>query len=371
MRVAVLFDTSFSASAEIYEGIADIARSQGWELVALHSNQEAILWQALESARLDGVIAPFMSDRWIEALPRRDAAMVNISTASRIRAVSSVVPDDRAVGRLAAEHLLDSGHRQLACVHQPSDWASQCRLAGFSQAANLHGVEVLIPSRESSFSPESGWGRWLSTLSTPVGIFATDDFLARMLIEQCANSGRQVPGDVAVVGVGNSALDTVLAGMGISSVMLPLVEIGRRAAKRLIKAIAAPRNIVLECVLPERVMVRASSAFTQDQDPLISRALGVIDQRLADPPTVDELATLVGASRRTLEMRCRAILGSSPAQMMQSRRMALAQQLLKDTRLTVADISQQCGYANVHHFSSRFRALFGAPPGRWRLGGAA
>ncbi len=366
MHVAVLFDTSFAASAEIYEGIAEISRLQGWELVALHSNQEEVLWQALGSGRMDGVIAPFMSDRWIEALPVHAAALVNISSGSKIHSLSSVVPDDREVGRLAARHLLSYGHRQLACVHQPSDWASVCRATGFTQVGADADIEVILPPRATSFSPQAGWSEWLASQETPIGIFATDDFLARQLIEACTSSGLRIPEDVAVVGVGNSALDTVLAGIGISSVVLPLVEIGRRAATRLLKMTLGDREVVTERVAPERVLVRGSSACTRDQDPLISRALAVMDTRLSGPLGIQEIATLVGASRRTLEMRFQRVLTCTPAQALRDRRMALARQLLRNTRQTLAEISQQCGYADAHHFSASFRRLHGAPPGRWR-----
>jgi LacI family transcriptional regulator len=366
MLIAVLFDTSFAASAEVYEGIAEVSRQQGWELVALHSNQESALRQALSAGRMDGVIAPFMSDRWIEGLPRPRTAMVNISPGSKIHLVPSVVPDDRAVGGLAARHLMASGHRHLASLYQHSDWASCCRHEGFCLAAAEQGVEVMAPPRASSFSPQAGWGSWLQSLELPVGAFAADDFLARKLIEHALEAGLRVPADIAVVGAGNSALDTVLAGIGISSVVLPLREIGRRAALRLVRLHTGHAECITERVLPERVMIRASSACARDQDPLVSRALAVMAMHLADPPTIEALAKQVGASRRTLEMRFRSVLGQSPAHVMRERRMELARQLLKSSRQTLTDIALQCGYADAHHFSAQFRAIHNVPPGQWR-----
>ena len=252
----------------------------------------------------------------------------------------------------------------------PSGDASRKVLETFAMAIGLNDilaeVAVATPPRPESFSPTAGWGSWLCGVGVPLGVFATDDFLARQFVAHCGIAERAVPGDVAVVGVGNSALDSVLAGIGITSVVLPFREIGRRAALRLRLVMSGVAECVTDRVLPERVMVRASSACAREQDPMVSRALGLIDTRLASPLAVSELAAAVGASRRSLEMRFRSALGRSPAEETRERRMALARQLLRSTRMPLADVAQQCGYSDVHHFSAQFKVMHGKPPGRWR-----
>jgi LacI family transcriptional regulator len=370
MRIAMLFDTSFALSAEVYEGVAEVARASGWDLIALHSSQEGMLRQALVSGTLGGVIAPFMSDRWIEGLPAHTIPMVNVAAGSQIHVVPSVVPDDRAVGRLAARHLIQSGHHHVGCIHQPSDWASCCRFEGFCDYAHAHGIEVLTPLRPESFSPTAGWEAWLQELDRPVGIFSTDDFLARRLISLARAASCVVPDDVAVVGVGNSALDSMLAGIGISSVVLPLRQLGQRAAQRLARALSGDLEPDTERVVPERVVIRESSACIRQQDPLVARALAIMDTHLDNPPTIEVLAARLGASKRTLETRFRTHVGRTPAAELRERRLSLARQLLCNTQLTLAEIATQCGYADQHHFSAQFKRLTGMPPGQWRRRGA-
>lgn len=81
------------------------------------------------------------------------------------------------------------------------------------------------------------WRVWLDGLKAPAGICCTSDPLARRLLVALNELGIRVPERMAVVGVGDSAIDNALAGLGISSVMLPGRRIGLRAAARLPKAV--------------------------------------------------------------------------------------------------------------------------------------
>ncbi|MEI7435284.1 MAG: substrate-binding domain-containing protein [bacterium] len=368
MQVALLFDSGFSYAAALYEGVCDYAAGRpDWRLLPLHGSQEAVLRVALERDELDGVIAPFLSDRWVARLPSSHATLVNISGESEILSIPSVLTDDEGVGRMAAAHLLGSGLRRLACLHQPASRASLLRRAGFLQSAVAAGAVVLEPLRSGSPSPTAGWDNWLAKLQAPVGIFATNDYLARRGIEVCRQIGRSVPDEIAIVGAGDSPLDSVLAGIGLSSVKLPAREIGRRAAARLSALMHGDlRGARCERVPPERVIVRASSAGAGQRDPVVARALAYLDQHLSVPLPVARLARAAGASRRTLEKRFLQVFAHSPGEEIRARRMAMARELLRNTKLSVTQIAPQCGFPEIAHFTTLFRRRHGLPPAAWR-----
>jgi LacI family transcriptional regulator len=369
--VAVLLDTDFGLGAQILAGVQEVARLQAaWQVVPLLATQESLLDELLRQGRLDGVIGPFMSDRWLAGLPGRRVPMVNVSSASDVRTVPSVVTDDAAVGRLAARHLLDNGWRNLGCVLDGGSQAAKVRSQGFTAAAAAAGITVHTPPTSDGYAPDATWPDWLRHLPRPCGLFGTSDYVARRLLGHVRSIGWQVPDDAAVAGVGDSALDSILAGIGLSSVALPGRRIGQRAATRLAALLAggdsAPET---ERLAPEDMVVRASSARVLHQDPFVARALGRMQLQLSQPLDMATLARQCSASRRTLELRFRSELGLGPAAEWRRRRMALACRLLTETDRPLADIAGAAGFAELPHFWTAFKAAMGCTPGAYRRRG--
>jgi AraC-like DNA-binding protein len=81
---------------------------------------------------------------------------------------------------------------------------------------------------------------------------------------------------------------------------------------------------------------------------------------------VATLARSLGLSPRSLERRCRAELGRSPARAYARWRLERAAELLLTTDWPVRAISDTLGYANPFHFSRAFARCHGKPPSRWR-----
>lgn len=100
----------------------------------------------------------------------------------------------------------------------------------------------------------------------------------------------------------------------------------------------------------------------EPRDPRLLRAMDCIEQNLSRPPTIESLARRVGVSRRQLERVFRAELGMSPWQYALGRRLRQGHWLLTQTRRSVTEIAQECGFADASHFARRLRAFLGAPP---------
>lgn len=374
VTIAVLMDTDFSLGVRVLTGVQEIARQQSaWQVVPLLATQEELLEELLRQNRLDGVIGPFLSDRWLAGLPGRRVPMVNVSGASDVRTVPSVVVDDAAVGRLAVRHLLDNGWRTLGCVRDGGSQAAEKRWQGFAAAATAAGIATVhTPAVSDGYAPDATWPDWLRHLPRPCGLFGTSDYVARRLLWHLRAAGWQVPADAAVVGVGDSALESILAGLGLSSVALPGLRIGRRAAIRMAALLAGGDASPAREQLPaESLIIRASSARILNQDPLVARALERMQLRLSQPLDMAALARLCGASRRTLEHRFISALGHGPAAEWRRRRLALACRLLTETDQPLADIAAAAGFAELPHFWTSFRKAMGCTPGAYRRGGTS
>lgn len=59
-------------------------------------------------------------------------------------------------------------------------------------------------------------------------------------------------------------------------------------------------------------------------------------------------------------------MGESPQQFLIHYRMAKAAELLKNSKISVAEVGRSVGYENQLHFSRAFKSVFGIPPMEYR-----
>jgi AraC family transcriptional regulator, alkane utilization regulator len=103
-------------------------------------------------------------------------------------------------------------------------------------------------------------------------------------------------------------------------------------------------------------------------DPLVSRALQLLQADPARRWTTDELAREAGASRTVLGERFNAVLGKPPIEYLTSWRIQLAADRLRNGRDVIARIAVDAGYESEAAFNRAFKRVTGLTPGRWREG---
>jgi len=367
-NIAVLGEADLVFSTQVLEGVQAFAnRKSAWRVVPLHCTQDDSLDDLLRHGRIGGVIGSFISERWIAGLPGQPVPLVNIGALSNLSGVASVVPDNVAVGRMAAAHLLEGGWRVLGCISEAASYAAGQRREGFVAAAGAGGVKVSSPPMSESYAAGTNWEEWLRGVPLPAAIFCTSDTQARRLINVLRRLELRVPEQIAVVGVGDSAFDSALAGMGISSVVLPGRRIGLRAAARLHEIIEQGTEARgVERIPPENLVVRDSSAVVWTRDAVVSRAVGLMLQRPEGSLSATALAKRIGLSRRAVEVRFRRALGHGPATEMRRRRLEMVKRLLTDTDFTLEQISDRAGFCGAHHLAAQFKRAVGVTAGEFR-----
>jgi len=101
---------------------------------------------------------------------------------------------------------------------------------------------------------------------------------------------------------------------------------------------------------------------------LIQRAIDFMDQNIYDQPlTLEQVAYHLQISPRHLSRIFRRETGMSVKDMVISRRMKLAQQLLLESQFNIARISRNCGYASPSSFIKVFVHHFGMSPTAYRV----
>ncbi|MEP6971301.1 MAG: GlxA family transcriptional regulator [Betaproteobacteria bacterium] len=94
----------------------------------------------------------------------------------------------------------------------------------------------------------------------------------------------------------------------------------------------------------------------------IIQAIRLMQEHLEDPLESDDLARLVGVSRRQLERLFAAHLAQTPLDFYSSLRLERARALLKQSDMGVIAVGIACGFCSPSHFSRSYRAKFGVSP---------
>ena len=81
---------------------------------------------------------------------------------------------------------------------------------------------------------------------------------------------------------------------------------------------------------------------------------------------IQDLATSLGFTKRTLERRLKNESGFSPKELISIRRLQQARRLLCHSDSDLSDIATQCGYFDQAHFTHSFKQLTAETPSRYR-----
>lgn len=95
---------------------------------------------------------------------------------------------------------------------------------------------------------------------------------------------------------------------------------------------------------------------------LVGAAQTVLRRSLADPPSLDQLAGMLGTNRRRLNQAFSACCGLSVFEWLREECLRQAHYLVASTDTPLAMIGDHMGYATPSHFAKAFRERFGCPP---------
>lgn len=179
---------------------------------------------------------------------------------------SSVSVDSVAGGRLAVEHLIDTGRRRIGFVGGPFDIRQvNDRLAGARAAAENAGSHVdLEVIATSAMTVDEGAAAGARVLARPRrewpdALFAANDLLALGLLQSLVTDGRvRVPEDIALIGFDDIPF-AAAAAVPLSSIRQPSRMIGRTALRIVLEEAADPESIPRQTVFPPELIVRAST----------------------------------------------------------------------------------------------------------------
>ena len=286
---------------------------------------------------------------------------------------NNIVTDNRAVGRMAAEHLLERGFRNFGyCGFDDMYWSCQ-RGASFSARIAEAGFQTSIYKQPKSlanrlwYREEAILTEWLRGLPKPVGIMACNDDRGQHITEACANAKLDVPYEVAIIGVDNDDQVCDISNPPLSSVALDVEKAGAQASELLDRMMAGekmkPQTVIIP---PNRVVMRQSTNIVAVDDKLVSQALTYIHHNAKRLIQVEDVIKNLSVSRRNMHDKFMKTLGRSVYDEIKRVRIDLISQMLIETDLSISDIVLSLGYDSTNHIARYFRQKMGMSPLEYR-----
>ena len=120
-------------------------------------------------------------------------------------------------------------------------------------------------------------------------------------------------------------------------------------------------------LLKEHYLETGESAARPQENDFLARFRAVVRENLADENlSVEQIGSVLGLSRVQLYRKVKALTGYSPVELLRITRLKTAEQLLKTTDKTIAEIAYAVGFGTPSYFSKCFKELFGRQPGERR-----
>jgi len=348
----------------IFQGISRYAREVGWRMEARHFFTN----QFPQDRLFHGMIAMGHRDAAVNAFvckKARTVPTVILGTDTLGIETPRVVPDNRQIARMAADHLYGLFHKNFgwfACDVSPS---GSERMDAFKARVAELGASCIDLSGGDPYKAETALAN-VKACPKPIGVMCRDDHDAVVLLDLCREARLRTPEDVAVVGVGDLESLCAFAPIPMTSVSPDMDSLGYRAASVLDQHMRG-RSVPATTVVPPGALIRRhSTGCLAITDPYLKKVIQRIDTRFRETFSVEELAAFAGVSRRKLynlfedEMRC------SPHHYLLGVRLEQAQKMIAENELTLNEVADRCGFNTSRTLNRVFQQRFGDAPSKWR-----
>jgi LacI family transcriptional regulator len=249
--------------------IQEVARARGWRLM-LHSTgadaeDELAMVRDLKHRFVDGLILASLhfTQAHADEVRRAAAPVIVIGRPTPGTSVDTVRAYSRKGAAVAVRHLHAAGRRRIAFVNGPEHTApGGSRRRGYLDGLRSCGLgrddALMEVADDFMIEPGRRAAERLLARARPDAVFCANDLLAVGTLSALRSAGLDVPSDVAIVGMDDTALAEV-TWPPLTSIDLGSAERARLAAELLLKRIEHPARKPRMVGVEPRLVVRASS----------------------------------------------------------------------------------------------------------------
>jgi LacI family transcriptional regulator len=255
--------------SEVIKGIDEIARKKGYHILvaSTHSHKSEIesILKVMRSGRVDGLIimSPHIDSNSIRNFLPDNMPAVLLNCFGDYSTLTSITIDNFNGAKMMIRHLIKHGHKNIAIIKGvEGNYDAEERLRGYRKALKESSItESPRYLLNGEFTEESGYmamKKISSIRPRPTAVFASNDSMAIGAIRAAHELGIKIPVDIAIAGFDDVPISKYIKP-SLSSVHVPIFDLGRFAANKLIEKIEKGDKMKHEkMVLNTTLMVRES-----------------------------------------------------------------------------------------------------------------
>jgi len=197
--------------------------------------------------------APHLGSQELASIP-----LVSFDQPLKNMSADAILVKNRQAARTAVQHLIEHGHRRIACVGVNRHlYSIRRRIQGYREAMKECG----LPEYHAMLEPDeidAQVEKWLHMKNPPTAIFSLNELSSIKVVEALVSRRVRMPNEIAFIG-----FDEVLLGScldpPLTVVAQPATIIGEQAALRLLKRIDGNNSLPGKHLLLDAIFVRRHS----------------------------------------------------------------------------------------------------------------
>lgn len=267
----IIPETENQFYAKTISGIQEIATECGYNVMICQSHEsyeiEKKNVQMLVSSQVDGLIVALSTETknydHFEKIYQKEFPIVFFDRICEILNTSKVVADNYEGMLKATEHLIQVGCKRIAHIAGPQNlYDCNRRFKGYLEALKKNNLtideDLIIFSNFNKDNVKGYTSKLLNLRQPPDAILAINDATAVEMMHIIRERKFKIPEDIAIIGFNNDYVSSFVEPP-LTSLEFHPIEIGRAAARILVKELTEENFIEEKKVLKSRLIIRASS----------------------------------------------------------------------------------------------------------------
>lgn len=258
--------------SQMAKAIEECCNQSSWNMILCNTNdsssQEINCIHLLAEKCVDGIIISINRNsnkakiqKSIDLIKKYNIPYVMIDRTLENAELNSVATNHIYGGYLAGKHLIDLGHRDIACITGPSHLDdSSRRLIGFKKALLEGNIpfnsDLVYVGDYTYYSGQDAIEKLGDKKFT--AIFAFNDFMAFGAYKSLREKGLNIPNEVSIIGYDDIFFSEIL-DVKLSSIRQPIKELGTLATRQIIEMNETKRQINKKLFLEPKLVVRDST----------------------------------------------------------------------------------------------------------------
>ena len=243
-------------------GVEDEMRDHDYRLIFGNTDEDAEKEQDyIQTFQQNNVIGMISMTNTLSKTTYNDLSIPVVFLDRTSSSLPSVYADGKEGGRIAAQELIKRGSKSITLIKGPAQiQTAQDRFQGSLEVLSSSDVNFNVMSTTSfSFKDAEKWAKDLfeKYIDTD-GIIASNDIVATAVLHEALRIGKSIPNELQIIGFDDIPLSSLLYP-SLSTIRQPAYEMGREAAKLLIRLIKNDKKIDHNIQLPVSFIERSTT----------------------------------------------------------------------------------------------------------------